>query len=153
VYDKKASFAMINYLMLDLQKPLPPYLYEKRNIARLILFTALFALVFINIYSPFGADRWFNIIKLEFLTYSSLVIPTGVLVVVISRIVMYYVCRKHIINILQYLAWIFAEIMLMAVFYTIFEKFILKDSRVFTDLVKLSARSTALVLLLPYSVL
>jgi hypothetical protein len=66
---------------------------------------------------------------------------------------MYYVCRKHIINILQYLAWIFAEIMLMAVFYTIFEKFILKDSRVFTDLVKLSARSTALVLLLPYSVL
>jgi DNA-binding LytR/AlgR family response regulator len=139
--------------MLDLQKPLPPYLYEKRNIARLILFTALFALVFINIYSPFGADRWFNLTKLEFLTYSSLVILTGVLVVVISRIVMYYVCRKHIINILQYLAWIFAEIMLMALFYAIFEKFILKDSRVFTDLVKLSARSTALVLLLPYSVL
>jgi DNA-binding LytR/AlgR family response regulator len=139
--------------MLDLQKPLPPYLYEKRNIARLILFTALFALVFINIYSPFGADRWFNLTKLEFLTYSSLVILTGVLVVVISRIVMYYVCRKHIINILQYLTWIFAEIMLMALFYAIFEKFILKDSRVFTDLVKLSARSTALVLLLPYSVL
>jgi DNA-binding LytR/AlgR family response regulator len=115
--------------------------------------SALFALVFINIYSPFGADRWFNLTKLEFLTYSSLVILTGVLVVVISRIVMYYVCRKHIINILQYLAWIFAEIMLMALFYAIFEKFILKDSRVFTDLVKLSARSTALVLLLPYSVL
>jgi DNA-binding LytR/AlgR family response regulator len=139
--------------MLDLQKPLPPYLYEKRNIARLILFTALFALVFINIYSPFGADRWFNLTKLEFFTYSSLVILTGVLVVVISRIVMYYVCRKHIINILQYLAWIFAEIMLMALFYAIFEKFILKDNRVFTDLVKLSARSTALVLLLPYSIL
>lgn len=120
---------------------------------RLVLFTALFALVFINIYSPFGADRWFNLTRLEFLTYSSLIILTGVLVVVISRIIMYYVCRRHIINILQYLIWIFAEIMLMASFYAIFEKFILEDNRVFTDLVKLSARNTALVLLLPYSVL
>jgi DNA-binding LytR/AlgR family response regulator len=139
--------------MPDLQKPLPPFLYEKSNIVRLVLFTSLFALVFINIYSPFGADRWFNLTKFEFLTYSSLVILTGVLVVVISRIIMYYVCRKHIINILEYLLWIFAEIMFMASFYAIFEKFILKDNRLFLDLVKLSARNTALVLLLPYSVL
>jgi DNA-binding LytR/AlgR family response regulator len=139
--------------MSDFLKPLPPYLFEKRNIVKLILFTSLFALVFINIYSPFGANKWFNLTKLEFLTYSSLVILTGVLVVVISRIVMYSVCRKHIINILQYLVWIFAEIMLMAMFYALFEKFILKDIRIFTDLVKLSARNTALVLLLPYSVM
>ncbi|MEI6049099.1 MAG: LytTR family DNA-binding domain-containing protein [Bacteroidota bacterium] len=139
--------------MLDIQKPLPPYLFEKRNIIKLVLFTSVFALVFINIYSPFGADRWFNLTKLQFLTFSSLVILTGVLVVVISRIIMYYVCRKKIINILQYLAWIFAEIMFMALFYTLFEIFFLKDVRSFADLVKLSASNTALVLLLPYSVM
>ena len=43
--------------MPDFQKPIAPYLIEKKNIVNLILFTALFALVFINIYSPFGADR------------------------------------------------------------------------------------------------
>lgn len=139
--------------MVDFQKPIAPYLNEKRNIIRLIIFTSLFALVFINIYSPFGADRWFNLTKFEFLSYSSLVILTGVLVVVISRIIMYYYGRKHVINYYQYFAWIFAEIMMMALFYTLFEKFVLKDVRDFIDLVKLTARNTALVLLLPYSVL
>ncbi len=76
--------------MADFQKPIPSYLNEKRNIIRMVIFTSLFALVFINIYSPFGADRWFNLTRLEFLTYSSLVILTGVLVVVVSRIIMYY---------------------------------------------------------------
>ena len=100
--------------MVDFQKPIPSYLNEKQNIVRLILFTSLFALIFINIYSPFGADRWFNLTKLEFLTYSSLTILTGVLVVVISRIIMYHVCKRQIINIRQYLLWIFTEILFMA---------------------------------------
>lgn len=138
--------------MPDIQKPIPSYLVEKKNIVSLILFTSVFALVFINIYSPFGADRWFNLTKLQFLTFSSLVILAGVLVVVISRIIMYYLCRKQIICLWQFLAWIAAEIMFMAMFYALFGKFALKDPREFTDLVKISARNTALVLLFPYSV-
>jgi hypothetical protein len=139
--------------MIDIQKPAPPYLNEKSNIIRLIIFTSLFALIFINLYSPFGADRWFNLTRLEFFTYSSLTILTGVLVVVISRIIMYNVCKRHSINIWQYLLWIFAEILLMALSYALFEKFFLKDSRLFSDLVKMLFRNTTLVLLLPYSVL
>jgi len=152
--EKKVKFTVkIQNAMPDIQKPIPHYLVEKKNILSLILFTSIFALVFINIYSPFGADKWFNLTKLEFLTYSSLVILTGVLVVVASRIVMYYVCKKHLINLLQYLIWIMAEIMLMALFYALFEKLVLKDVRIFPDLVQLSALNTALVLLLPYSVM
>ncbi len=137
---------------MDIQKPIAPYLVEKGNIVRLIIFTALFALVFINIYSPFGADKWFNLTKLQFFTYSSIVILTGVLVVVISRIIMYHVCKKRTINLIHFLVWIGAEILFMASFYALFQKFVLKDSRIFTDLVKISARNTALVLLLPYSI-
>ena len=139
--------------MIDLQKPIPSYLNEKSNIVRLILFTSLFALVFINIYFPFGADRWFDLTEFEFFTYSSLVILTGVLIVVISRIIMYHWGKKNIIYLWQYLAWIAGEILLMALFYALFEKFVLEDFRDFTFLVKLSARNTALVLLLPYSVM
>jgi DNA-binding LytR/AlgR family response regulator len=138
--------------MPDFQKPLPHYLFQKRNIVSLILFTSAFALVFINIYSPFGADKWFSLTKLEFLTYSSLVILTGVLVVVISRIIIYQFCKRHTINLIQYLVWIFAEIMIMALVYTLLEKFILRDSREFDELIKRSAENTALVLLIPYSV-
>jgi hypothetical protein len=138
--------------MFDFQKPIAPYLNEKQNLIRLILFTSLFALVFINIYSPFGAEKWFNVTRLEFFTYSSLIILTGVLVVVISRIIMYRVCKKHTINVLQYLLWVFAEILLMAMSYAIFEKYFLHDARVFTEIVTVSSQHTALVLLLPYSI-
>lgn len=139
--------------MADFQKPIPSYLNEKKNIVRLILFTSLFALVFINIYSPFGVDRRFNLTRIEFLTYSSIVILTGVLIVVMSRIIMYHVCKRHMINLWHYLLWIFAEILFMALFYALFDKLFLKDIRIFTDLVKASARNTALVLLIPYSVM
>jgi len=139
--------------MVDFQKPIPSYLNEKQNIIRLIFFTSLFALVFINIYSPFGSDKWFNITRLQFFTYSSLIILTGVLVVVISRIIMYQVSKRYSILVWQYLVWIFAEVLSMALSYAVFEKFLLKDPRLFEDLVKTSSRNTALVLLLPYSVL
>ena len=142
----------IQDIMPDFQKPIASYLFEKRNIINTILFTALFALVFINIYSPFGSDKWFDLTKIQFFTFSSLVILTGVLVVVISRIIMYYVCKKHIISLFQFLAWVAGEILAMALFYSLFEKFALNDVRDFTYLVKMSARNTALVLLLPYSV-
>lgn len=139
--------------MVDFEKPAPSYLNEKGNIIRLIIFTSLFALVFINIYFPFGADRWYNLTELQFFTFSSLTILTGVLVVVVSRIIMYSVSKKHPIKIWQYLVWIFAEILSMSLFYGLFQKFVLKDPRIFTDLVKSSSRYTALVLLLPYSAL
>jgi hypothetical protein len=104
-------------------------------------------------YSPFGVDRWYSLTSLEFFTYSSLTILTGVLVVVISRILLYHVNKKYPVNIWQYLLWIGLEILSMAVVYALLEKFFLKDIRQFTDLVRNSSRNTALVLLLPYSVL
>jgi branched-subunit amino acid ABC-type transport system permease component len=139
--------------MADLQKPIPSYLNEKQNIVRLVIFTSLFALIFINLYAPFGADLWFNVTRLEFFTFSSLIILTGVLVVVISRMIMYKVVKRHSVLLWQYLLWIFAEILFMALIYALFEKFFLKDIREFTELVKTSSRHTALVLLLPYSIL
>jgi hypothetical protein len=138
---------------MDFQKPIPSYLNVKQNIIRLVLFTSLFALVFINAYSPFGADRWYNLTRLQFFTFSSLTILVGVLVVVISRIIMYHFSKNHTLNLWQYLLWIAAEIFSMAVAYTLFEKIFLKDPRLFTELLKNSCRNTALVLLLPYSVL
>lgn len=138
--------------MVKFDLPLSSFLYNRKNIVRLILFTSVFALVFINIYSPFGADRWFNLTRFEFFTFSSLTILTGVLVVVISRIIMYTYCRKHTLLVWQYLLWVFGEIVMMALFYAIFEKFLLSDARLFQDLIKTSVKNTALVLLLPYSI-
>jgi len=139
--------------MADFQNPLPKYLTEKGNIFRLIILTAAFALVFINIYAPFGAETWYNVTPWEFFAYSSLVILTGVLVVVISRIIMYQAAKRDTLLIWHYLVWVVAEVFFMALFYTLFEKVILHDIRFILDIFKVSAKNTALVLLLPYSVL
>lgn len=139
--------------MFDIQKPIPAYLLIKGNVVNLIVFTAAFALFFINIYAPFGVVSWYDVDKWELLLYSSMVILTGVLVVVVSRIIMYYKCKKKIINYWQYAIWVFFEIFFMAIFYTIFIKKVLHNEKFFLDILKVSMQNTALILLLPYSVL
>lgn len=138
---------------MDIQKEVPSYIVEKGNIIRLIIFTASFALVFINLYSPFGVKYWFTVTKWGLLLYSSLVILTGVLVVVISRVLMYQYCKRNIVSYWLYFVWVLGEVFFMALFYALFEKNILKDNRFFADILKVSVQNTALVLLLPYSAL
>lgn len=135
-----------------LGRRIPRYIYEKSNIVRLILLTALFALVFINIYKPFSSSIWYPVSEFKFFVFSSLVILTGVLVVVISRILMYYWGRKHEITLEAYSLWILLEIFFMSLFYTIYT-LTLNPEREYLTVFKESAINTSLVLLLPYSVL
>lgn len=139
--------------MADIYKTIPAYLTTKRNIIQLVFFTAVFALLFINIYAPFGVDTWFHVSGWQLFFYSSLVTLTGVLVVVLSRVIMYFVSRKRKINYWQYLVWVLAEIFFMALVYTFYVKLILHDNRYFPDLLKVTVQNTALILLLPYAVL
>lgn len=135
---------------------IPAYLYEKGNIVRLVLFTALFALLFINIFQPFGSRSWYpDISDFSYFFFSSLVILTGMLVVVVSRWLMYLFSKKHDIVYWQYILWIAGEVFIMALFYSIFVKFITEAGRDrdFFDVFIQSAKNTAWVLLLPYSIL
>lgn len=141
---------------MDLSKPIPGYLVEKGNIIRLIFITAGFALLFINIYNPFGSKSWIpDVSDLRFFLYTNLIILTGVLVVVISRIIMYKVASRGLkISLGNYLIWVAVEIISMSLFYAIYEQFIiLKDTRTFIEVFKASLFNTSLVLLLPYGTL
>lgn len=141
---------------MDLSKPIPKYLVEKGNIIRLIIITAGFALLFINLYTPFGSKNWIpDVSDLRFFFYSNLIILTGVLVVVISRILMYNAAKRGVkITLGNYLSWVAVEIMSMSLFYTIYERFIIiMDSRTLSEVFKASLFNTSLVLLLPYGTL
>jgi len=139
---------------MDISRKIPDYLVEKENIVRSIFLTAAFALIFINIYSPFNVQYWYKISDSELLFYSSMIILIGVLVVVISRIIMYHQ-YKHgkKLSFFNYGLWILAEIGSMAMFYASYELIILHDPRPFPDIFIVSLRNTSLVLLLPYSVI
>jgi len=139
---------------IDLNKRLPGYLTEKGDIVKRIIFASFFALLFLNLYTPFGVATWFVASKPTLLLYASGVILAGVLVVAISRVVMYHAVRRGMeLLIWQYLVWVAAEIVSMALFFTLFEIVILDDQRPFTELLGRSVQNTSLTLLLPYIML
>ena len=133
-------------------KNIPTYIYDKQHIVQLILWTAFFALVFINIYKPFSSSSWYNVSEFKFFVFSSLIILTGVLVVVLSRIVMFHWGNQHTLSVGSYSIWILLEICFMSLFYTIYT-LVLNPERDYMDVFESSTINTSLVLLLPYSVL
>lgn len=135
---------------------IPAYLYEKSNVIRLVVFTAIFALLFINIFQPFGSQNWYpNISQFKYFFFSSLIILIGMLVVVVSRIIMLAFVKKNSIFYWQYGLWVLAEILSMSLFYSLFTKFIPKEGmeRDFIDILHRSTINTSLVILLPYAIL
>lgn len=99
-------------------KTLPPFLVTKENIFKLILFTTVYSLVFINIFRPFNSETWIpGINNFNYFVYSSLLVLMGSVLISISRIIMYYFVKKITIGYLEYLVWIFAEIFLLAAIY------------------------------------
>ena len=133
-------------------KNIPSYIYDKQHIVQLILWTAFFALVFINIYKPFSSSSWYDISEFKFFVFSSLIILTGVLVVELSRIIMFHWGKRHAISVGNYSIWILLGIFFMSLFYTIYT-LVLNPEREYMDVFETSTINTSLVLLLPYSVL
>ena len=135
---------------------IPSYLYDKANINRLIVFTAIFALLFINIFQPFGSRGWYPYISdFKYFFFSSLIILIGMLVVVISRLLLILFVKKHSVSYLQYALWVLGEILSMSLFFSLFSKFIPKEgmNRDFIEIFHKSTVNTSLVILLPYSIL
>ncbi len=134
---------------------IPEYLYNKKNNVRIIIFTAIFALLFINLFQPFGSRSWYpNISDTKYFVFSSIIILTGMLVVVISRIILVISSKKNSLLNWHYTIWILCEIIAMAIFYTLFSVLIPKDGggREVSDIFEQSLYNTSLVLLLPYSI-
>lgn len=104
--------------MLFGSKTLPSFLITKENTFKLILFTTVYSLVFINIFRPFNSETWIpGINNFNYFVYSSLLVLMGSVLISISRIIMYYFVKKVPIGYLEYLLWIFAEIFLLAAIY------------------------------------
>ncbi len=136
---------------------IPKFVNEKHNIVKLVVLTAIFALVFINIYKPFGSRNWYpNVSEFMYLVYTSLIILTGVLVVIISRLIMYFYSRRHEISYVRYTIWVLVEILFMSLFYTFYSisvKMKGGDSVDVMAVFKSATVNTALILLLPYAAL
>lgn len=132
---------------------LPEYLFKKSNIIKIVLFTAVYALIFINIYKPFGSGTWdSSLTGIYFFLYSSVIVLIGFVVIALSRMVMYFWnLRQRIVNI-QYVVWILFEMFFMAIFFTIIVLAVNNNANAW-DTFKECFNGTILILLLPYIIL
>lgn len=139
-----------------MKSKIPAYIYEKGNVSRLILFTAVFALLFINIFQPFNSRDWYeNISDFKYFFFSSLIILTGMLVVVVSRLIMLRNTRNHGLEYWQFGLHVFGEILAMSLFFTVFSIFFPRGglNRDYIDVFLNAIKNTSWTLLLPYSIL
>jgi len=100
-------------------KALPSYLLEKNNVVRMILFTTVYSLVFINIFRPFNSETWIpNNSSTNYMMYSSLMVLVGMVVVSISRFIMNFVVKKVQLTYPDYVIWLVSDAVIVSVFYT-----------------------------------
>ena len=83
IFNKNLFLYTIKYTKLIMMgDKIPEYLYNKSNNVKMTIFTALFALLFINLFQPFGSRDWYpGVSDLKYFAFSSLIILTGMLVV------------------------------------------------------------------------
>ena len=131
-------------------KPIPSHYITRKNTIIQIVFTTVFAYVFIILYHPFGAENWYDVSWWVFSLASGFLVVSGMLVVLVSRLFMFWFKRTQPISILYYAVMTAGEIIFMAVLYALLERWVLNDMRPFAARVYFAAQNTALILLIPY---
>lgn len=128
---------------------IPKYLLTKRSLTIMVTSAAAFAFLFIIIYKPFNVEHWAEVSRFVFVACVLGIVLLGMSIAAISRIIMCYYAKKHSISYLQYIAWVFVELVLMSVAFTICSTL----TGVQLDIAEAFEKSllnTSLILLIPY---
>jgi hypothetical protein len=132
-------------------REIPEYLKDKSTIITQVMFVSIFALVFINIYSPFNAASWFEVGRIEFFFYSSAFILSGMLIIVVSKLIFVLLAGRIRFTYLLFGLWNLMEIVLLAAAYLVVDLSLLKSGAELVERFTGLLFITLLVLAIPYS--
>ncbi len=132
---------------------IPDYLAKKSTNINLLVFVFIFSMVFVNVYTPFEYSTWFhtNSDSLNFV-YSTCTILGCMAILVVSRIIMYYVNKKELISVLSYVLWLSAEMLVIVTVYTLVTKTCLHDQRDASIIYQRALVFVPAILAIPYLV-
>ena len=148
---------MIEYTSI-LFKKTPRYLLEKRSLIIMVLFVSIFAIIFINVYKPFGSAQWVQqgITPTQYLLWSTVLVCIGMTVVAISRIIMFIHSRnpEHNVTYLKYAIWVFVELLLLSGAFTLLALIVSKHLNLNNDdpleIYKNAMQNTIFIIGIPY---
>lgn len=97
---------------------IPGYLLGKYQLIGTVTFSVLFALVFLNIYIPFSDTAWFGLGDSVMFLLTLVFAAVSILILIISRMLMYKSKGIFDISYLEYTLWCTIEIISICSFYT-----------------------------------
>lgn len=129
----------------------PRYLLTKRSLTITVTSAAAFAFLFIIIYEPFKEPHWDEIPRFIFVACVLGIVLLGMSIVAVSRVIMCYHAKKHPVTYFKYGAWVFVELVLMAVAFSVCSTIVGTQQDIWENFEK-SLLYTSLILLIPYIV-
>ena len=103
---------------MHLYDKIPGYLLGKYQLIGTVTFSVLFAVIFLNIYIPFSDTAWFGLGDSMMFLHTVAFIAIGILMLILSRILMYRSKKVFQLTYLSYILWCMLEIMVIAGLYT-----------------------------------
>jgi len=105
---------------MSIYDSVPRYLTGKYELVSTVTFTALFSLVFILVSIPFSHNVWFSLNTSALFVLTTLFFLTGLLVVVVSKMILYRMRNSLSLNYLQLVLWDVCEVVVISALYTFF---------------------------------
>ncbi|MBO5833016.1 MAG: LytTR family transcriptional regulator [Alistipes sp.] len=109
-----------NSYMAIKEREIPKFLVSRRYISVVIAFIVLFSGLFLFIYQPFSLAVWFSSSDSLSFSLSLLFYILSIIILVISRMVMYYMQDRVELTTITYLWWIMGENLAISLLYTLF---------------------------------
>lgn len=135
------------------QNNIPRYITSTRNTFHMVLWTTLYAELFITVYQPFNSRQWIqSVSELTYFLYATLAVVIAMLVITLSRTAMHYYGKNHRISYFDYSIWVAAEILGMSLVYALVPVITLHASERFLYLWGTAVLYTTFVLLIPYAI-
>lgn len=101
-----------------MNRRLPEYLLGKYQLIGTVTFSVLFAIVFLNIYIPFSDTAWFGLGDSVTFVTTVIFAAASILVMILSRMLMYRMKRIIEMTYLDYILWCTTEIVVICWLYT-----------------------------------
>ena len=106
--------------MISLLDKVPRYLLGRKELTWTLIFTALFAFVFLMLNLPFSSNPWLEIISGSSVILLVCFFLACVIIVTVSRMLLFRTGYRRGVSVLGYVLWSMGEMVLVSLLYTFF---------------------------------
>lgn len=103
-----------------ISREIPKYLISRRYISVMIAFIVVFSEVFMLVYEPFSLAVWFSTSNTLQFCITILFYVAAIVILIISRSLMYALQDRYLMTLIRYLWWLMAENLAISLLYTVF---------------------------------